>query len=142
MKNIVYITATAALLISISCKKTTEGNKSVLVEDSGIQTGNTQNRSGDSTAVAQPNESRAKMGEYTERYVAEDGSSALVTFKNSEKENTISIRSNNKTIAAPKKEGAGSGIYGNYDFEIVAKNDSVIITQGNNIISLKKARGQ
>ena len=57
------------------------------------------------------------MKEHTDRYVAEDGSSALVTFKNTGKENTISIRSNNKTISAPRKAEKGEGVYGNYDFE-------------------------
>ena len=142
MKNIVFVASALTFLISLSCNKTTEGNKSIVAEDSTVVPSNEQVTKTDSAVVAPQNENETKSGEYTERYVAEDGSSALVTFKNSDKENTISIRSNNKTIAAPRKAEAGPGVYGNFDFEIVSKNDSVIITQGNNIISLKKARGQ
>ncbi|MBH1960633.1 MAG: hypothetical protein I8H68_11025 [Flavobacteriia bacterium] len=142
MKTIVFYAAGAALFISLGCSKSTEGNKSIIVEDSAIESRTEEPGDTDSAAVLTKNGNNIKAGEYTERYVAEDGSSALVTFKNTDKENTISIRSNNKTISAPKKTDAGPGVYGNYDFEIVAKKDSVIITQGNNIIALKKARGQ
>ena len=142
MKKIIYSASAIALLTSYSCNKSTEGNKNVVVEEtSDIQVEN-KNGTVDTTVSIQKTENDGGKikTEYTDRYVAEDGSSALVTFKNNDKENTISIRSNNKTISAPRKGQKGEGVYGNYDFEIVAKNDSVIITQGNNVIALKKAR--
>ncbi|WP_332034047.1 hypothetical protein [Kaistella sp.] len=142
MKNSVFIESAVILFTIVGCKKSTEGNKSIIVEDSAVEIRTEEPVKTDSAAVLTENGNSIKAGEYTERYVAEDGSSALVTFKNTDKENTISIRSNNKTISAPKKADAGPGVYGNYDFEIISKNDSVIITQGNNIIGLKKARGQ
>ena len=142
MKNSVFIASAVILFTIVGCKKSTEGNKSIIVEDSAVEIRTEEPVKTDSAAVLTENGNSIKGGEYTDRYVAEDGSSALVTFKNSGKENTISIRSNNKTIAAPRKAESGPGVYGNFDFEIVSKNDSVIITQGNNIISLKKARGQ
>ena len=142
MKNSVFIASAVILFTIVGCKKSTEGNKSIIVEDSALTSKTDESVKTDSVAVVTESESGVKKGEYTDRYVAEDGSSALVTFKNSDKENTISVRSNNKTISAPRKTDKGEGVYGNYDFEIVSKNDSVIITQGNNIISLKKARGQ
>ena len=142
MKNSVFIASAVILFTIVGCKKSTEGNKSIIVEDSAVTSRTEEPVKTDSVAVVTESESGVKKGEYTDRYVAEDGSSALVTFKNSDKENTISVRSNNKTISAPRKADKGEGVYGNYDFEIVSKNDSVIITQGNNIISLKKARGQ
>jgi len=81
--------------------------------------------------------------EFTDRYVADDGSSALVTFKTTDNEKSISIRSNNKTISAKQKKQTSEGIiYGNYDFEILSKTDTIKITQGNNVIVLKKARVQ
>lgn len=142
MKKIIYLGAVAALLTNISCKKSTEGNKNVVVtetveKDVKTENGKTDSSFSSSTVIK---DGKGTMEEHTDRYVAEDGSSALVTFKNTGKENTISVRSNNKTITAPRKEAKGPGVYGNYDFEIVAKNDSVTITQGNNIIRLKKAR--
>ena len=142
MKNSVFIASAVILFTIVGCKKSTEGNKSIIVEDSALTSKTDESVKTDSVAVVTESESGVKKGEYTDRYVAEDGSSALVTFKNSDKENTISVRSNNKTISAPRKAGAGPGVYANYDFEIISKNDSVIITQGNNIIGLKKARGQ
>ena len=142
MKNSVFIASAVILFTIVGCKKSTEGNKGIVVQDSAVEIRTEEPVKTDSAAVLTENGNSIKAGEYTERYVAEDGSSALVTFKNTDKENTISIRSNNKTISAPKKADAGPGVYGNYDFEIISKNDSVIITQGNNIIGLKKARGQ
>ena len=142
MKNSVFIASAVTLFTFVGCKKSTEGNKGIVVQDSAVEIRTEETVKTDSAAVLTENGNSIKAGEYTERYVAEDGSSALVTFKNSDKENTISVRSNNKTISAPRKADKGEGVYGNYDFEIVSKNDSVIITQGNNIISLKKARGQ
>lgn len=142
MKKIIYAASAFVLLASYSCNKSAEGNKNVMVEEtSDIQVEN-KNGTVDTTVSIQKTESDGGKihTEYTDRYVAEDGSSALVTFKNNGKENSISIRSNNKTISAPRKADQGEGVYGNYDFQIVAKNDSVIITQGNNVIALKKAR--
>lgn len=125
MKKIFYAAAIIGLMANVSCKKSTDGNKNVLVENSSTA-------SSDSASSSK-----------TERYVAEDGSSALVTFTDNDQENSISIRSNNKTVAAPQKsKTADAGVYGNYDFEIVAKKDTVTITQGDNVIVLKKARGQ
>lgn len=142
MKKSVFIASAVIIFTIVGCKKSTEGNKSIIVEDSAVTSKTEEPVKTDSVAVVSESESGVKKGEYTDRYVAEDGSSALVTFKNSDKENTISVRSNNKTISAPKKTDAGPGVYENFDFEIVSRNDSVIITQGNNIIGLKKARGQ
>ncbi|OWK74629.1 hypothetical protein CBW16_04290 [Flavobacteriaceae bacterium JJC] len=142
MKKIIYLGAIVALSANFSCKKSTEGNKSVIVTESQEKELKTENGKTDSSYSSSTviKDEKGINEEHTDRYVAEDGSSALVTFKNTGKENTISIRSNNKTISAPRKAEKGEGVYGNYDFEIVSKNDSITITQGNNIIRLKKAR--
>lgn len=142
MKKIICAASALMLLASYSCNKPAEGNKNIVVEEtSDIQVENNSGKADTSISVEKTENDGGKIQtEYTDRYVAEDGSSALVTFKNNGKENSISIRSNNKTISAPRKADQGEGVYGNYDFQIVAKNDSVIITQGNNVIALKKAR--
>ncbi|MBF8458147.1 hypothetical protein IV494_13265 [Kaistella sp. G5-32] len=138
MKKTIITLSTSLLLLTFSCNKSTEGNKGVIKKENGYS----ENLPKDSLSVTE-NAGNKTAQEYTERYVAEDGSSALVTFKNTDKEKSISIRSNNKTISAPEKKKTSDGtIYGNYDFEIMAKTDSITITQGNNIIKLKKARGQ
>ena len=138
MKNTIIIAASSLLLLTYSCKKDTEGNKGVIQKEGGYSADLPK----DSAAVVE-NTINTDAPEYTERYVGTDGSSALVTFKNSDKEKTISIFSNNKTISAPQKEATEKvKTYGNFDFTIVAKNDSITITQGDNVILLKKARGQ
>lgn len=127
MKNFIYFIAVIALSTNMSCKKSTDGNKNVLVEEN-MQDGAKADSS---------------VSEYTDRYVAEDGSSALVTFKNTGTEKKISINSNNMTINAEQKDlGAKDGVYSDHDYMIVAKNDTITITQGNNVITLKKAGGQ
>lgn len=119
--NRTFLIGTAMLAaVAVSCGKSENGNKGVVAQQNGSAT---------------PPEDKGE----TLRYVAEDGSSALVTFKDHEDDKSISILSNNKTISAPQKS---EGVYTNFDIEIVAKNDSVIITQGDNVINLKKARGQ
>ena len=136
MKKNILFAASCLLIITFSCTKNIEGNKSVIQQENGYSADLPE----DTMAVTNPvtaNNENAK--EYTERYVAEDGSSALVTFKNTDEEKTISIRSNNKTISAPQKEAC---VYGNFDITIEAKNDRITITQENNVILLKKARGQ
>lgn len=123
MKNLIYTIALVVLVINISCKKSTDGNKNILVENTTT--------------------TDSLVTETTKRYVGEDGTSALVTIKESEKDNTISVRSNNKIISATlKSKTADGGIYSNFDFEIVAKGDTVTITQEKNVIVLVKAPGE
>ncbi|MGA9213592.1 hypothetical protein [Kaistella sp.] len=139
MKKAFVMAASCMLLLTSSCKKSTDGNKNVIKQDNGYS----ENLPTDSVTTLSTDAITTNAQEYTERYVGEDGTSALVTFKNMPKEKTISIRSNNKTISAPQKEVSPKGtIYGDFDITIVSKNDSITITQENNVIHLKKARGQ
>ena len=138
MKKTILIAASSALLVISSCTKSSEGNKSVIKQENGYS----EDLSKDTLTIAGETDNTHSQ-EYTERYVGEDGTSALVTFKNTDKEKNISIRSNNKTISAPQKEATENvRTYGDFDITIVAKNDSITITQEDNVIVLKKARGQ
>ena len=138
MKKTILIAASSALLVISSCTKSSEGNKSVIKQENGYS----EDLSKDTLTVVGETDNTHSQ-EYTERYVGEDGTSALVTFKNTDKEKNISIRSNNKTISAPQKEATEKvRTYGDFDITIVAKNDSITITQEDNVIVLKKARGQ
>lgn len=123
MKKLVYVITSIIFCSVISCKKNTEGNKNVLIKDSVEKNGSATNMN----------------SEQTGRYVAEDGSATLVTFKNNNGEKSIEIASNKMTIKAPMTDK--EGIYEDYNYKISAKNDSVTITQGDNVIQLKKARG-
>ena len=131
MKKLIYSAAAITLLLNVSCKKSAEGNTSILITDSGLT------KSSVDSAVM----TNQSMDLYTDRYVTEDGSGALVTFDNSTQKKTISIESNKMTITAPQKEAlATGGVYADHDFEITSKNDTITIIQGNNVITMKKAR--
>ena len=133
------------LLTTFSCKKSTDGNKSVMVEENVTENVSNENGKVDSTYSSEKivKDGNSQSQEVTERYVADDGTSALVTFKNSDKEKTISIRSNNRTITVPQKETSANGAtYSDGNIEVKSEGDNVTITQGNAVISLKKAKGQ
>lgn len=143
MKKLIYVLSAFILTAAYSCKKNTEGNKSVIVNEQSATTIDSTNGSSEIPMTADKTSAitTSDMKEVTERYVAEDGSSALVTFRNSDQGNSISIRSNNKTIALPQKDSDGNAtVYENQDIVVKSENDMVTITQGNNVISLKKAR--
>ena len=145
MKKSVLIISSVAFLAIFSCKKSTDGNKNVIVEENVTENVSNNNGKVDSTYSVEKTVKNgdSQFQEYTYRYVADDGSSALVTFKNSDEENTISIKSNNKTITLPQKEAWAKGaIYSDGEIEVKSENDSVIITQGNAVIGLRKAKGQ
>lgn len=145
MKNTVYISGFLALFLIQSCNKSTDGNKGVIVSEPSGKVENSLSVNNDTAQVtSKPIESdKSNLPEYTQRYVAEDGSSALVTFKKSDDGNTISIRSNNKTITIPQKDSDGTAtVYENDGIVIKSEDNVITITQGNNVISLKKARGE
>lgn len=140
MKKAIVLGSALTLLISFSCGKETTGNKGIIKEgtnDSIVLPVDSLNTT-DNNMTAENRDTQ----DYTDRYVGTDGTSALVTFKNTGEEKMISVRSNNQTISAPLKEAwENGGVYANFDFEIVAKNDTITITQEDNVITLKKARG-
>lgn len=114
-----WILTIGAFLLTVQCGKN-EGNKSVLKADSKEQVDENEK-------------------EITYRYVATDGSSALVTFKEDEDAKSISIFSNKKRIEATEET---PGTYKKDDITIRQFGDSIKITQGENIIELRKAKGQ
>lgn len=92
-------------------------------------------KEGGNTGVVKANETPA-----TVRYVAEDGSNALVSYTTSEGAEFISINSNNHTIRVKEAgEENGNKLYSENGVDVVVKEDSLIITQTNAVIGLKKA---
>lgn len=129
MKIQIFCAAFAGLVL-LSCSDKNAGNSAVIKSESSA------------TDSAGSNNDNV-ISEQPVRYVAEDGSSAHVTFGQNDEGKIIRVRSNNKTIAAPLLRSSDDAeIYGSHDMEIKSANDSVIITQGDNVITLKKARGQ
>lgn len=137
MKKIVVGSLALSLLLFIGCKKENSGNKIIEKTEEKLVINNPDG-SIDSTYSATSKTADGTI-EKTDRYVAEDGSSALVTFLKSDKENSISIKSNNKVIKADLVEGS-TDTYKNQDITIEAKDDSVTISQSGMIIALKKAK--
>ena len=133
----------AATLILFSCKKNESGNKSVIKDENVSVTNNNgviDSASSSSTVIKDGNQ---EIQEHSYRYVAEDGRSAKVTFVNSDKANYITVLSNGKTIRAEQSEAsAKNAVYKNQDVEIVSEGDNITITQGNNVIELRKAKGE
>lgn len=145
MKKSVLILSVLSMLMNFSCKKSADGNKNILMNESVEETITNENGKTDSSYSAQKTvkNSNTEIREKTFRYVAEDGSSALVTFTETDKGNSIGIRSNNKTITLPQKDSDGkTTVYENDDIEAKSEENRVTITQGNNVIELKKAKGE
>lgn len=116
---------TGAVLALMACKKE-GGNTAVLPQEKTQTTVNEH-------AVA----------ETTYRYVAEDGSSAHVTFGEDDNGQYITIFSNNKTIRIKHSEQtADAEIYRDHDIVATSKGDTVTIEQEGNIITLKRAKGE
>lgn len=118
MKNTFVILFAALFLTTTSCKKSTDGNKNVVA--------------GTESAAAD---------QKTVRYVAEDGSSALITFNKDG--NSISVRSNGRTITVPQSQvQQNTTVYSGNGIEVKSEGDNITITQNNAVISLKKAKGE
>ena len=134
MKRI-FAAAIAVSIAAISCKKE-GGNTGVIVKESTEGNTAVQDGAADGAAV--------QTREHTVRYVAEDGSSAHVTFSNSgEDGNYISISSNKKTIKVKQVEARAKGaVYEENGITVTSEGDLIKIEQGGNVIELKKARGQ
>lgn len=129
----IIVAALAFSMVAVGCKKES-GNTGVLRADSVTTT----------TITADSNGASAQTQEQTYRYVAEDGSSALVKFTSSSKDgNYISITSNKKTIKVKQKETTPNGaVYEENSVLVKSDGDNVTIEQDGNVIELKKARGQ
>ncbi|WP_066434461.1 hypothetical protein [Chryseobacterium sp. CCH4-E10] len=135
----VLLTATAAIVVSLtSCKKSENGNKSVLKsEESGVILAD--NGKVDSTIHYETDVNGKKYLKTNYVYKATDGSLVKVVFNYDEK--TMSVRSNNKTFILNKVESKGNEtIYEKMDMKATVKEDSLILDQGNNIIELVKTK--
>lgn len=142
MKKTIVVFTLLSLFV-YSCNKQESGNKSI-IKDENITITN-KNGEIDSTVSTKTEmkDGESNFREESFRYVAEDGSSAKVTFVDTNNVNYITIFSNGKTIKADFKENKGSSkIYKNQDVEIKSDGDDLTITQGNNLIELRKAKGE
>jgi len=80
-----------------------------------------------------------KSEQVTYSYIASDKSRANATFTNTEKGNTILIEANNQKFQLDRKElTPDGGIYERNGVHAEVKKDSLIITQDNLQIDLKR----
>lgn len=101
----------------VACKKSTDGNKNILAQEN-------ENSSNTTT-------------EESKVYIGLEKSKAKVTFKNSPKENTITIEANNQKFVLDKKETeGGKTIYERNGIKAEVKKDSLYIIQDDNVIPM------
>ena len=138
MKNVLFIAISAISLSLVSCKKSEEGNKSV-IKANDSEAILADNGKIDSTISYDTDINGKKSIKTDYVYKATDGSLAKVVFNYEEK--TMSIRSNNKTFILNKVESKGNETtYEKMDMKATVKRDSLILDQGNNIIQLVKTK--
>ncbi|HAO06490.1 MAG TPA: hypothetical protein DCQ50_05755 [Chryseobacterium sp.] len=138
MKNVLFIAISAISLSLLSCKKSEEGNKSV-IKANDSEAILADNGKVDSTISYDTDINGKKSIKTDYVYKATDGSLAKVVFNYEEK--TMSIRSNNKTFILNKVESKGNETtYEKMDMKATVKRDSLILDQGNNIIQLVKTK--
>ena len=132
------LTAILMSILSLSSCKKNEGNKNVLKSD---HSGSILADNGkiDSTIHYETDVNGKKYIKTDYVYKASDKSLVKVVFNY--EENTMSIRSNNKTFILNKIESKGNETtYEKMDMKATVKGDSLILDQGNNIIQLVKTK--
>ncbi|KQT22859.1 hypothetical protein ASG22_14000 [Chryseobacterium sp. Leaf405] len=136
-KGLIIAVSTVALSV-ISCKKSESGNKSVIkAEDSTIILAD--NGKIDSTIGYDVDVNGKKSLKTDYVYKATDGTLVKVVYNY--KENTMSIRNNNKTFILNKLKSTGNEtVYEKQDMKAKVKKDSLILNQGTNIIELVKTK--
>ncbi|WP_312903046.1 hypothetical protein [Chryseobacterium taichungense] len=138
MKKGIFIALGMIMLSLTSCKKSESGNKNVIKSDSsGVVLAD--NGKVDSTIQYETDINGKKYVKTDYVYKATDGSLAKVVFNYDEE--TMSVRSNNKTFILKKVESKGNETtYEKMDMKATVKGDSLILDQGNNIIQLVKTK--
>lgn len=138
MKKGLIMAIPAIVLLVVSCKKNDGGNKNVLKADDST-TILADNGKVDSTINYNTDINGKKSLKTDYVYKATDGTLVKVVFNY--EENTMSIRSNNKTFILNKVESKGNETtYEKMDMKATVKKDSLILDQGNNIIELAKTK--
>jgi uncharacterized lipoprotein NlpE involved in copper resistance len=137
-KGLIIAISTIALSVMSCNKKNESGNKGVL-KTSDSTTVLADNGKVDSTINYDVDVNGKKSIKTNYVYKATDGTLVKVVYNY--QENTMSIRSNNKTFILKKLESKGNEtVYEKEDMKATVKKDSLILDQGNNIIELAKTK--
>lgn len=134
MKKLIFSMLCISVLGLFSCKKSTDGNKSVISEETETKITN-QNGKIDSTTTTSLKKSINGETEESISYTYKglDGSRAKATYNNSGKAKTLTVEANGKRFELDKISG---GIYQRSGIKAVTKGDSLFITQDGNVIPL------
>jgi len=135
----VFVLSATLTLAVMSCNKSTEsGNKGVMMSD-GSEPILADNGKVDSTIHYDTDVNGKKTLKTDYVYKATDGNLVKVVFNYDD--NTMSVRSNNKTFILNKIESKGNETtYEKMDMKATVKGDSLILDQGNNLIQLVKTK--
>ena len=119
------------LLITMACNKKENGNTGIIAQD---------NTNYEKSAITNPDTPMDLLNtakEITYAFKAIDGSRAIATITNTDKENTIVIKANRNMFQLDRKEITKNGaVYERNGVAAEIKSDSLIITQGNLQIDL------
>lgn len=137
----IYFTTGLALILmsTTACKKSTDGNKSVIKEETVDTTVENNNGVIDSSTTTKSVEEidGKTVTEESFGYKASDGSRAKLTILDSEKEKTATIWANNHKFVLDKK---ADNHYERNGIHAEIKGDSLFITQDNNVIPLVRVK--
>lgn len=114
--------------------KQTYSTESTVTDDNGkIDSATTTSSEQDVNGIVTKN--------YSFPYKAEDGSRAKATFDDNEKSKTVTIEANNMKYVLDFKKATSTGeLYERNGISAETTNDSLLITQGNNVIHLGKVK--
>lgn len=141
MKRTLFI-ASACLFTLYACKKSAEGNKNVITEETveTTVTDNNGNIDSSTTSASKKTVDGKTVEEQTFVYSGLDNSKAKVTLIDSEKEHTLTIEANKrKYILDRKSVSPEKTVYERNTIRAEMKGDSLYIIQDDNVIPLKRS---
>ncbi|WP_379967442.1 hypothetical protein [Epilithonimonas sp. UC225_85] len=140
MKTNILITSIALALVS--CKKDNESKmmKQTYATETTVTDDNGKIDSATMTKVEKEVNGK-KTSSVSYPYKAEDGTRAKATFTNDGKSKTITIEANNMKYVLDFKRAIPTGeIYERNSISAESSEDSLLISQGNNVIHLGKIK--
>lgn len=140
MKTNYLILSVSLALLSTSCKKDEDSKmmKQTYATENTVDHGKTDSTAATSTETEVDGK---KVSTVSYPYKAEDGTRAKATFINDGKSKTITIEANNVKYVLDFKRAIPTGeIYERNSISAEASEDSLFISQGNNVIHLGKIK--
>lgn len=142
MKTNYLILSVSLALLSTSCKK--DEDSKMMKQTYATENTVTENNGKTDSAATTSTETEVdgkKVSTVSYPYKAEDGTRAKATFINDGKSKTITIEANNVKYVLDFKRAIPTGeIYERNSISAEVSEDSLLISQGNNVIHLGKIK--